>query len=174
MFQFDGVSVKRRIYVVTSACDFPSGLSDSRIVRHLDPPPLCETAITPQTRESRKCFQCRVTDRLVHTRALWAARLGVGSERNGRHEVGCLLSRHHLHRLGDKMKLLNFLCLPKSHRRARSKTRNDQDSLTEGHESGAGLAVPRPTESTPDLRVGTSNLPTPSPLTPHDQESNSM
>ena len=34
--------------------------------------------------------------------------------------------------------------------------------------------APRPTESTPDLRVGTSTLPTPGPLAVRDQESKGM
>jgi len=70
------------------------------------------------------------------------------------------------------MKLPKFLRLPKSHRRARSKAGSEIGSI-EG-QSEADLAAPRPTESTPDLQIGTSTLPTPSPLVPHNQESNGM
>jgi hypothetical protein len=42
------------------------------------------------------------------------------------------------------------------------------------NQSEADPTTPRPTESTPDLRIGTSTLPTSSPLTPRDQESNGM
>ena len=69
------------------------------------------------------------------------------------------------------MKFLNFLCLPKSKRRARSKARSEIGPIES--QSGVGL-VPRHAESTPDLRIDTSTLPTPSPLTPRDQEANGM
>ena len=98
--------------------------------------------------------------------------LSRGSEWNECHEASYLLSHHHLHRLSDRMKLLKFLCLPKRNRRARSKVRNEISPIES--QSGAGLAVPRPTESAPDLRIGTSTLPTPSPSVPRDQESNGM
>ena len=77
-----------------------------------------------------------------------------------------------LHRLSDKMKLLKYLCLPKSYRRERSKARSEIGPI-EG-QSGAGLAVLRPTESAPDLRIGTSTVPAPSPLVLSNQESNGM
>ena len=77
-----------------------------------------------------------------------------------------------LRRLGDKMKLLKFLCLPKGHRRARSVARSEIGPI-EG-EGGADLAVLRPTESAPDLRIGTSTLPKPSPLIHRNQESDGM
>ena len=89
------------------------------------------------------------------------------------HEVCHPLSDHHLHRPSDDMKLPKFLRLPKIHGRARSKTRSEIGPI--GDQSGADLTIPRPgTESTPNLQIGTSNLPTPSPLTSRDQESNSM
>ena len=75
-----------------------------------------------------------------------------------------------LHRPSDEMKLLKLLCLPKTHRRARSRARSEIGPV----EDQTGLAAPRPTESAPDLRIGTSTLPAPSPLTPNDQESTGM
>ena len=88
------------------------------------------------------------------------------------HEASYLLSRHHLHQLNDKMKFPKFLRLPKGHRRARSKARSEIGPIEGQNE--ADPATPRPIESTPDLRIGTSTLPTPGPLTLHDQESNGM
>ena len=77
-----------------------------------------------------------------------------------------------LHRPSDNMGLRDglrdFLCIPK-HRRTPSKARSDIGS-TEGPNE-ADLAVPRSTESTPDLRIGASTLPTSGPPTPRDQES---
>ena len=98
--------------------------------------------------------------------------LSVGPERTERHEADYPLSHHHLHRPSDKMKLFKFLCLPKSHRRARSKARSEIGPI--GDQGEAGLTVPRPTESAPDLRVTTSTLPTSTPLTLRDQEPNGM
>ena len=69
-------------------------------------------------------------------------------------------------------KLAKFLRLPKSHRRAQSEPRDEIGPT--GAQGGVGPATPRPTESTPDLRVGDSILPVPSPLAFHDQESNGM
>ena len=54
----------------------------------------------------------------------------------------------------------------------RSETRSEIGPIES--QSEANLAAPRPTESTPDLRIDTSTLPTPNPLTSRDQESNSM
>jgi len=70
------------------------------------------------------------------------------------------------------MKLPKFLRLPKSNRRARSKARSEIGSI-EG-QSEADIATPHPTESTPDLQIGTSTLPTPSPLIPRNQELDGM
>ena len=70
------------------------------------------------------------------------------------------------------MKLPKFLRLPESRRRQRSKARSEVGP-TEG-QSEVDPATPRPTEPTPDLRVGASISPPPSPLTAHDQESNGM
>jgi len=71
------------------------------------------------------------------------------------------------------MKLPKFLRLPKSHRQARSKARSEIGPI--GGQSEADLATPRPTaESTPDLQIGTSTLPEPSPLVLSKQESNGM
>ena len=97
----------------------------------------------------------------------------VGSERNESHEASHLLSDHHqLHRLSDEMKFSNLLPLPKIHRRERSRARSEIGP-TEG-QTEADPAVPRPMESTPDLRIATSTLtPTSSPSIPRDQESKS-
>ena len=70
------------------------------------------------------------------------------------------------------MKLPKFLSPLKRHRRQRSKARSEI-SPTEV-QCEVDPAVPRPTESTPDLHIGTSTPPTPSPLTARDQESNGM
>jgi len=70
------------------------------------------------------------------------------------------------------MKWREFLRAPKKHRRTQSKARSEVGSI-EGR-GGLDLAVPRPAESTPDLRIGASNLPTSSTLTPRDQEPNGM
>ena len=70
------------------------------------------------------------------------------------------------------MKLPKFLHIPKFHRRTRSKARSEISPIES--QSEADLATLRPTESTPDLRIGTSTFPTLSPLIPRDQESNGM
>ena len=88
------------------------------------------------------------------------------------HEAGRLLSHHHLHRKIDKMKLPKFLCIPKLCRPTRSETRSEISPI-EG-QGEPDPTVPRPTESTPDLRIGTSTLPVPGPLTPRDENSGGM
>ena len=99
-------------------------------------------------------------------------RAHVGSEWNECHEASYLLSRHHLSRLSDKMELLKkLLCLPKSHRRARSKARGEIAPIED--QNNPSLAVLRPTESAPDLRIGTSTPPIPRPLTSRHQKPNS-
>ena len=70
------------------------------------------------------------------------------------------------------MKLPKFLRLPGSHRRNQSKARSEAGPI-EG-QGEVDPAAPRPTESTPDLRVGTLISPAPSPLIPRNQESNGM
>ena len=70
------------------------------------------------------------------------------------------------------MKLRDLLCIPRSHRRAQSEPRNKIGPIEA--QGGVGPATPRPTESTPDLRVRDSILPVPSPLAFHDQESDGM
>ena len=71
------------------------------------------------------------------------------------------------------MKWEDFLPVPKKHHRARSGVRSEVTALNTPSE--VDLVAPRPTtESTPDLRIGTSTLPMPSPLTSHDQGSNGM
>jgi len=95
----------------------------------------------------------------------------MAAEWNERHEASYLLSSHHLYRLSDIMKWRKFLSVPKIHRRPRSKARSETSPI-EG-QSGVDSVVSPPTvESTPDLRIGASTLPTSSPLTLHDQESN--
>ena len=73
-----------------------------------------------------------------------------------------------LRRHRDKMKWRDLLRVSKSHHQARSGTRSEGGSLKSP--SGVNLVVRRPTESTPDLRIGTSALPMSSPLAPRDQE----
>jgi hypothetical protein len=77
-----------------------------------------------------------------------------------------------LHRPSNNMKWRDFLSIPKKHRRTRSKARSELDPIEASSE--ADLAVPRPTESTPDLRIGTSTLPTPDPLISGDQKPSGM
>jgi hypothetical protein len=72
------------------------------------------------------------------------------------------------------MKLPKFLRLPKSHRRSRSKARSEIALIDEVKSEADPTVLARPTESSPDLRIGASTLPTPSPLTSRDQESNGM
>ena len=77
-----------------------------------------------------------------------------------------------LHQPNDNMKFSKLLPLPKGHGRSRSKARSEIGSI-EG-QSEPDPVAPRPMESTPDLRVGTSTSPTSGPLTPRDQESNGI
>ena len=97
--------------------------------------------------------------------------LNVGSEWNECHEVSHLLSRHHLNRPSDKMES-NFLCLPIGHHRTPSKARSNISPIED--QSEAGQTVLHPSGSTPDLRIGTSALPSSRPSTPRNQESDSM
>ena len=69
-----------------------------------------------------------------------------------------------LHQPNDNMKFSKLLPLPKGHGRSRSKARSEIGSI-EG-QSEPDPVAPRPMESTPDLRVGTS--------APRDQESNGI
>ena len=93
-------------------------------------------------------------------------------ELDGCHEADHLLSHQHLQQLNGEMKLPKFLSPLKSHRRQRSKARSEI-SPAKG-QSEVDPAAPRPTESTPDLRIGTSAFPTPSPLTGRGWESEGM
>jgi len=70
------------------------------------------------------------------------------------------------------MKLPSFLRPPKIRRRKRSKARSEIGPIEDQGETDP--SVPRPVESSPDLRIGTSTLPIPSPLVPSDQGSNGM
>lgn len=88
------------------------------------------------------------------------------------HGCSFLLSYHHLPRPRDSMKLPKLLHLPKTWRRNRSKARSEVDPVQ--GQSEVDLGAPRRTESTPDLRVGISSVPAPSPLAPPDRESNGM
>ena len=85
------------------------------------------------------------------------------------HEPSHLLSHRHLHRPRGNMKLPKFLRLPIGHRRNRSKARSEIGPI-EG-QTDVDPVVLHPTESAPDLRAGTSILPTASP---RDQKSNGM
>jgi len=76
------------------------------------------------------------------------------------------------HPSSNVMKWRKLLRVPKKLHRAQSEARSEIGSV-EG-QGGADLTAPRPAESTPDLRIGTSTLPTSSPLVPRDQESNGM
>jgi len=69
------------------------------------------------------------------------------------------------------MKLPSFLRPPKIHRK-RSKAKSEISPIESQGE--ADPSVPRPTESTPDLRIGTSSLPARGPLVLSDQRSNGM
>ena len=99
--------------------------------------------------------------------------LSVVPEWNESHEASYLLS-HHLHPPNDEMKLPKFLRPPKIHRRRRSKARSELEIDPIEDQTEADLVVPRRTESTPDLQTGVSTLPTSSPLSPRNQESDSM
>ena len=70
------------------------------------------------------------------------------------------------------MKLPSFLRVPKFHRRARSKARSEIGPIEDQGEPDP--AVPRPTESTPDLRIGTSTFPMPGLLNSRDEDSGGM
>ena len=74
--------------------------------------------------------------------------------------------------LRNDMKLPKFLRPPKTHLRNRSKARSEIGPIEGPGE--VDPAVPRPTESTPDLRVETSISPASSPLAPRNQGSNGM
>ena len=68
------------------------------------------------------------------------------------------------------MKWRKLLHVPKKLHRARSEARSEIGSI-EG-QGGVDLTVPRRSESTPDLQIDTSALPTSSPFVSRDQESN--
>ena len=89
-----------------------------------------------------------------------------------RSALSYLLSNHHLRQFNSKMKLPKFLRPPRGRRQTR-RAAGSEISLVEG-QSEADPAALRPTESTPDLRIGTSILPVPGPLAPHNQESSGM
>ena len=97
--------------------------------------------------------------------------LNVGSEWNERHESNYPLSPHHLCSPSD-MERRKFSPLPRKHRRAQSEARSNAGPIEDPME--VDPVVLRPTESTPDLGIGPSTLPTSGPSTSHDQESNSM
>ena len=73
--------------------------------------------------------------------------------------------------MGLRDGLRDFLRIPK-HRRKHSRARSELGSVEASSE--ADLALPRPTESTPDLRIGTSTLPTPDPLISGHQKLSGM
>ena len=109
------------------------------------------------------------TGRCEHSETVTA--LMVGLKWNASHVSSYLLSYHHPHRPHDNMKLPK-LRLPKSFHRSRSKARSEIGPI-EG-QSEVDPAAPRPTESTPELRVGTSILPPSTPLALRDQESDDV
>jgi len=69
------------------------------------------------------------------------------------------------HPSSNVMKWRKLLRVPKKLHRAQSEARSEIDSAED-------LTMPRRSESTPDLRIGTSALSTSSPSVPRDQESN--
>jgi hypothetical protein len=81
---------------------------------------------------------------------------------------------HHLHRPSDNMGLRDgvrdFLSLPRKDRRVRTTSSSEASPIADPR--AAGLAVPRPTESSPDLRIAPPTSPIPGPSTSRDQESN--
>ena len=102
--------------------------------------------------------------------------LSAGTKRNESHESNDPLSHRHLHPHSDNMGLRdgirNLLSLPRKDRRARSEARGRDASIADPGE--VGQVVPRPAESSPDLRIGPSTSPAPGPLTSRDHESSSM
>jgi len=97
----------------------------------------------------------------------------LGPEWNECHEADSTISYRttiyaSLHQ--DEMKWRDLLHVPKNHRRTRSGAGSETDSLRDA--SGVDPVALRPTESTPDLRVGASTVPMLSPLTSRNQESN--
>ena len=82
---------------------------------------------------------------------------------------GQLLSPRHLSSLRNMRK---FIPMKKDNRRARSEARTEAGSIGDPMVVGSPGAL-RPTESTPDLGVGPSTLPTSGPPVSGDQESNS-
>ena len=110
---------------------------------------------------------CMYAGRLI------APALNLGPEWNLCHEADHLLSHHHLRQstpTRNEMGWRDLLRVPKKHRRARSEVRSEVEYLKDT--SDVDLVGSRPTESTPDLRIGSSTLPTPSPLTSRNQNSN--
>ena len=74
--------------------------------------------------------------------------------RNGTcHEASYLLSHHHLHRLSDDMQTLR-----KNNPRTQNKGKNKLAPIEDQEEPDP--AAPGPTESTPDLQIGTSSVAT--------------
>ena len=90
-----------------------------------------------------------------------ASVLSFGSEWNECHEASYLLSNHRLHRTNSEMNFSKLLCIPISYRRSQSGTRREASPIRGRGE--VNLAAPRPAESTPDLRIGTSTLPASGP-----------
>jgi hypothetical protein len=77
--------------------------------------------------------------------------------------------------MGLRDGLRDFLHIPRKGRRARSEVMSEASATGTPGKADPALPMPRPgTESTPDLRIGPSTLPTPSPLTSRDQKSSGM
>ena len=95
----------------------------------------------------------------------------LGLARNGMNLVICPRTTTYID--PATMKLPKFLRPPKIYRRNRSKARSEISPI-DGQNEVDPAAPRRPSESAPDLGVGTSILPAPSPFTPHvhDRESN--
>ena len=96
--------------------------------------------------------------------------LSVDSEWNESHGVNYLLSPPSAPT--HDMKFSKLLPLPEGLHRKRSKTGSDIGPIEGQNEPDP--AIPRPTESTPDLRTGTSTSPASSPSASRDQKSNGM
>jgi hypothetical protein len=131
------------------------------------------TRICEDTTEGRNQQEMKVSSNRLDVGGLWRLALA----RNGVKATSLIVCHRStiyisLHRPSDNMglrdRLRDFLRLPQKDR-ARSETRSEMGSIEGPNETNP--MVPRPTESTPDLRIRASTLPTSSPLTPRDLES---
>jgi len=95
--------------------------------------------------------------------------LGVYPEWNQRHESNYPLSNRHLHRNSDDMGVRDFFCRPLRHRRARSRAQSVANSI-----AGSQVNLGTSPQSEPDLRIGSSILPTSALSTSQNQGPNGM